>query len=153
VQITNSGATSASGVGFGALEQEVWREIPGWEGVYSISNMGRVKSHERTCQGRYVRRVRERILTNHVNGKNGHGNPAQSVTVKLSNAEVGGSTCVPVGRLMLLVFVGQPNNENAVAHYKDGNPLNARLDNLMWSTFSAIGKERGYSPPRRTKRK
>ena len=23
---------------------EIWRDVPGWEGVYQISNMGRMKS-------------------------------------------------------------------------------------------------------------
>ena len=44
--------------------KEIWRDIAGYEGLYQVSNMGRVKSLERTVAGKNgsQRTVRERIL-------------------------------------------------------------------------------------------
>ena len=42
---------------------EQWRPIPEWEGLYSVSNRGRVRSEPRYVQRRTTRlRVRGRIL-------------------------------------------------------------------------------------------
>lgn len=44
---------------------EKWKDIPGYEGYYQISNEGRVKSIERTVDaGNRKYRVQEKILTN-----------------------------------------------------------------------------------------
>ena len=32
--------------------EEIWKDIPGYEGKYQVSNMGRVKSLSRIIQGR-----------------------------------------------------------------------------------------------------
>ena len=42
---------------------EIWRPIPGWQGFYSVTNYGRVRSEPRYVQRRTTRlRVRGRIL-------------------------------------------------------------------------------------------
>lgn len=47
------------------LEKEEWRDIPNYEGIYKISNLGRVKSLERSY------RLKERILKPWIN-RNGY---------------------------------------------------------------------------------
>ena len=42
------------------MTEEVWRDVKGYEGLYQVSNMGRVKSLER--KNNYGRTVKERIL-------------------------------------------------------------------------------------------
>lgn len=44
---------------------ERWRPVVGWEGLYSVSSHGRVKSHARTVRhpGKGTQTVAERILT------------------------------------------------------------------------------------------
>ena len=45
------------------MKEEIWKDIKGYEGLYMVSNMGRVKSLERTVRnGRGYRIVAERIL-------------------------------------------------------------------------------------------
>ncbi len=45
------------------MPREIWRTIPGYEGQYEVSNLGRVKSLRRLSRGRYgPRTVPERIL-------------------------------------------------------------------------------------------
>ena len=31
------------------MEGEIWKDIEGYEGLYQVSNMGRIKSLEKTC--------------------------------------------------------------------------------------------------------
>lgn len=43
--------------------KEVWKDIPGFEGLYLVSNMGRVRSLPRTIIiGNHVRIINGRIL-------------------------------------------------------------------------------------------
>lgn len=45
------------------MEKEVWRPIFGYEGLYSASNLGRIKSVERVIYKGFIpKRVSERIL-------------------------------------------------------------------------------------------
>lgn len=53
--------------------KEIWKDIEGYEGLYQISNLGRVKSLERYRKGKHeaLTFCRERILVDRV-GKNGY---------------------------------------------------------------------------------
>ncbi len=43
---------------------EIWKDIKGFEGLYQISDLGRVKSLERKVKGRFVLMLlREKILS------------------------------------------------------------------------------------------
>lgn len=45
------------------MENEIWKDITGYEGCYQVSNTGRVKSLTRYVVGRYTDRiVNEKIL-------------------------------------------------------------------------------------------
>lgn len=45
--------------------EEIWKDVKGFEGVYQVSNLGRVKSLKRVVRdNRGYRTVRERILQN-----------------------------------------------------------------------------------------
>lgn len=52
---------------------EIWKDIEGYEGLYQVSNLGRVKSLERYRKGKRgaLTFCRERILIDRV-GKNGY---------------------------------------------------------------------------------
>lgn len=127
--------------------EEQWKDVPGFEGVYRVSDAGRVLSLERRCDcGGKTRRVRQRLLKQKITKR---GAVVEACTVKLSR-ERGKPEHSGVGRLVLRAFVREPTNEE-VAHYLDGDASNARLDNLAWSTPSAIAVARGYKPPGRWK--
>ena len=51
------------------LEKEEWRDIPSYEGLYRVSNLGRVKSLERFRKGKNgsLAAVKERILKPSIN--------------------------------------------------------------------------------------
>lgn len=104
-----------------AVEVEEWRDVPGYEGLYRVSNAGRVISFGR--RGRRDPAAGGRILVAHSNG----GYPAVTL------CREGRSRGQMVHRLVLLAFVGPPEPGQEACHY-DGNRGNSRLENLRWDS-------------------
>lgn len=109
-------------------EKEVWKDIAGYDGLYQVSNMGRVKSLERTrnmnLPGRKKRApVSERIL------KFGQSQGYQAVTL----ARDGVNKKIRLHKLVALAFIPNPDNKPEINH-KDGNKHNNCADNLEWVT-------------------
>ena len=110
------------------MEDEAWVNVVGWEGMYHVSNTGRVKSVERTVDhSPNPITVKERIMKT---AAGPHGYPA----VNLSRDGKRHLFCVH--RLVLEAFVG-PRPHNYVACHYDGNKLNNNLSNLRWDTRKA----------------
>lgn len=111
---------------------EVWKSVPGYEGIYSISSLGRVRSEERLVKQsnrwkQVVQRYQvERILKPKVT-------PAGYRSVSLCVA--GSIKHVGVHRLIALAFIPNPDEKPVVAH-NDGNPSNNTLGNLRWATVA-----------------
>ena len=106
---------------------EEWRPVVGYEGLYEVSDAGRVRSLSREVRtGRGTRMVDGRILS-----------PARGVggypVVSLSN---GGARVRPVHRLVLEAFVG-PRPAGTECCHGDGDPENNRLSNLRWDTHES----------------
>ena len=107
--------------------QEEWRDIKDFEGLYQISNLGRVKSVARIVKrGTNYKPVAERLL------KFG-GKERGSYFVILSKD--GHTYTRYVHRLVAQAFLPNPNNLPVVNH-KDENPLNDVVTNLEWCTWS-----------------
>ena len=50
------------------MEQEIWKDIKGYEGYFKISNLGRVVAVERYVKrGNGLRYCKERIVPHHLN--------------------------------------------------------------------------------------
>jgi hypothetical protein len=93
------------------MEQEIWKDIIGYEGLYKISNLGRVKSLKRKSlvadkiireYGSLIRLVKNNIII------------FRKIHILLAEH-----------------FIPNPNNETYV-RFIDGNPLNKSINNLAW---------------------
>lgn len=99
---------------------EIWKDIPGYEGLYQASNMGRIRS----LKFRHIDRIHIMCLGKRTDGY---------LCVGLSkNGKVTSKT---VHRLVALTFLPNPNGYEMVNH-KDENKRNNRVDNLEWCTRS-----------------
>lgn len=104
---------------------EIWKDITGFEGLYQISNLGRVKCVEHKCPGRCgMRKVKEHIMTP-VKGSKGY------FYVSLSKMDRGRT--FTVHRLVANAFIPNPENLPCVNH-KDEDKFNNNVDNLEWCT-------------------
>lgn len=107
--------------------EEIWKDIKGYEGLYQVSNLGRVKSlerilkHKTTYGGTYT--VKEKILK----PKEDKGYYRYSLSNSGKNKLFFGH------RLVAEAFIPNPQHYLIVNH-KDENPHNNRADNLEWCT-------------------
>ena len=102
---------------------EEWRDIEGYEGLYQVSNEGRVKSLPRTwsCGCGTTRTKLETILKPVDNGKH----------LQVKFYKEGEHRYYQIHRLVAKAFIPNPNNYDVV-HHIDHNPRNNRVENLMW---------------------
>lgn len=105
---------------------ERWLPVPGHEGWYEVSDLGRVRSVHRTvvCRNGRVIRRRAQLLVATLNDQ---GRP--HVTLRKPGSRVHRK----VHSLVLSAFVG-PRADGMEACHGDGNPANNRLENLRWDT-------------------
>ena len=101
---------------------EIWKDIPNYEGVYQVSNLGNVKSLPRLLRNGYTTYMsKEKLLTPKI-GK------TKYYFVKLCK---NGEKTIAVHRLVMMGFEGVSNLD---VNHKDLNRLNNNLDNLEYCT-------------------
>jgi hypothetical protein len=101
---------------------EQFLPVKGYEGLYEVSNTGKVRSLPRkTSKGGLLKQTNR-----------GHG----YMCVSLSN---GKSKMYHVHRLVATAFISNPENKRTVNH-KDGVRTNNGVSNLEWSTHSEQAK-------------
>ena len=93
---------------------EIWKDIPSYEGLYKISNLGRLKSLKKG----------EEILSPPTY------NTGYIVAKLFKN---GIYKRIGVHRIVAMSFIDNPLNKKMVNHI-DGNKLNNCLSNLEWAT-------------------
>lgn len=108
------------------MSPEEWRAVPGYEGLYEVSNEGRVRSMKR-------RGTSGKVLAHKRAQRGGY------LTVSLlRHCE---QTTRPVHSLVLEAFVG-PRPAGAEIRHLDGDPTNARLGNLAYGTHSENARDK-----------
>ena len=108
--------------GYGDNMEEVWKDIAGYEGLYQVSTLGRIKSCDRTIETSLnVRKYAGKIIRQQEH--KGY------LSVMLSNTGI--QERLPVHRLVAKAFIPNLNNLSEVNH-KDENTKNNCVDNLEW---------------------
>lgn len=102
------------------MENEIWKDIPGYDGYYQVSSYGNVRSLERpyTICSKTIISTKSKILK-------------QGIVKGYYNVELnvnGVAKKIFVHRLVALAFI--PN-----INHKDENPLNNIMENLEWCTI------------------
>ena len=103
---------------------ENWRDIPGFEGLYEVSDKGRVRRLPRTTESGAI--LQKKFLTREIVDKYNHK------VVHLRDAD-GKVRRWFVHRLVLLAFVG-PCPEGMEICHNDGNGGHNELSNLRYDT-------------------
>jgi hypothetical protein len=97
------------------LDGEIWKGISGYENLYQISNLGRIKSIRRN------KILRHKFTT--------YGYPMICLSVN------GIKEYLLIHRLLGFAFISNPNNLSEIDHI-DRNVKNYNLSNLRWVTRS-----------------
>lgn len=103
---------------------EIWKDILGYEGQYQISNLGIVKSLTRKDTLNHIRY--SQIMSPKLDDKGYY---------QITLCQNGKHRMFSLHRLLGNHFMPNPNNLPCINH-KDGNPKNNSLDNLEWCTYS-----------------
>lgn len=92
---------------------EIWKDIPGYENLYQISSLGRVKSLKRN-----------KLLTPYRPSQKGY-----------SQVFLGRGNMYRIHRLVAMAFIPNPDNKPCIDHI-NGDRLDNRVENLRWVTYS-----------------
>lgn len=114
---------------------EIWKSIEGFEDLYEVSNLGRIKSLGRTLTNQYDINTKTYSNTSIIKGKilmgkRGSNGYRQVILVD----KFGTRYYKSVHRLVAEAFIENPNNKPCVNH-KNGRKLDNRANNLEWCTY------------------
>lgn len=103
-----------------STEEEIWKDVEGYEGYYKVSNLGRVKSLPRNGTINTERIMKPKL------SKTGY------LTVHLRKS--GYSKHKKIHRLIAIAFIEKVEGKEIINH-KDGDKLNNSISNLEWCTY------------------
>lgn len=106
---------------------EQWKPAVGYEGIYSVSSMGRVRSEDRTVIEKtgMQKRLKGRVL---------RLQPNRGGYLCFNFCAHGKRVAARVHCVVARAFLGpRPSDRHEVAH-RDGDRANNRPDNLRWDT-------------------
>lgn len=107
--------------------EEVWKDIEGYEGLYQVSNLGRVKSLEKIVLNKGSKILKPEIIL-----KTGFSRDGYPLTTISKNNK---TRTFRINRLVAQAFIPNPENKDTVNH-KNGIKTDNRVENLEWNTRS-----------------
>ncbi|WP_053032139.1 NUMOD4 domain-containing protein [Staphylococcus haemolyticus] len=107
------------------MAEEYWKDIKGYEGLYQVSNLGNIKSIDRSIKrSTSLMKLKNKPISQYVGNR---GYPMVSLCIN------GKCKRYLVHRIVAIAFLPNPLNKAYVNHI-DGNKQNSNLENLEWST-------------------
>jgi hypothetical protein len=100
--------------------KEIWKDIQGYEGIYQVSNLGRVKRFK------YIGKTQVNQVLK------GSLQRTKYINITLFGKE---KKAYPIHRLVAQAFIPNPNNYPIINHI-DENPSNNAAKNLEWCTYA-----------------
>jgi len=119
------------------MKDEVWKSVVGFEGIYEVSNLSRVRSVDRFVEyrsdakksgGKFIRGV----LMSPRKNRSGHWN----VSLARNNKYV--KRCIH--RIMAEAHIPNPNDLPCALHIDD-DKNNNHISNIYWGTHAQNGKD------------
>lgn len=107
---------------------EVWKAIPGWDGLYEASSIGRIRSCPREGVTTFGVRSYGGTILKPIRAKTGY------MVVNLIHS--GKRKQVLIHRCVLLAFRGDPPKEWQACH-NNGDRSDNRLSNLRWDSVKS----------------
>jgi hypothetical protein len=111
--------------------KEIWLPVIGYEGLYSVSNLGRVLSHKRHIRISACDRKKEHFIE--IKEKVCRANKGNGGYLYHGLTKDGILKSIKVHRMVAMAFIPNPEGHPQVNH-KDGNKQNNLLENLEWCT-------------------
>ena len=108
---------------------EIWKDIKNYEGLYQISNLGRVKSLKRQMKNR---KCEETIKSPSITNKGYY---------RLALCKNGDKKYFHIHRLVAETFLPNIDNKPTVDHI-NRNKLDNCINNLRWATYQEQIKNR-----------
>ena len=114
-------------------KKEIWKDIKNYEGLYQISNTGRVKSLKRVVphKNRWKSKTSKRIIEEKILKQNKTIHNYLFVQLYKNNKNQSNR----IHRLVASAFIPNSQNKPCVNHI-DGNKNNCHISNLEWCTYS-----------------
>ena len=112
--------------------EEIWKDVPGYEGLYQVSNIGEVRSL-------FYRGSKKIQLLKPAQDKKGY--------LRVTLYKDKKTHTLQIHRLVGMAFIPNPNNLPCINH-KDCNPGNNHVENLEWCDVKYNNQYKfGYHEP------
>ena len=119
-----------------STSKEIWKPVVGYQGIYEVSSMGRIRSLDRVqvYNGRWGKTRRK------LKGCNMRPRTSSNGYKNITLVDIGRSYTDAVHRLVALAFIPNPLGLPLVDHIDD-DKSNNEVSNLQWTTYAGNNRK------------
>lgn len=121
------------------MKAELWKPVVGFEGLYEVSDMGRVRSLPRRVTDKNGKRTRlwKGKILNNICAKTGYHFVSLHKNAKRETRQL-------VHRLVMMAFEPIENPEQMIVDHRNGIKDDNKLSNLRWATYDTNNRNTPY---------